>query len=248
MQDQEREFVARVMEMATTKVAYAIERNIASILEDIQSQKKFFGDDGRPGSDKIDVTVVMRVERPLPHCARLAVTSVSWATKVRRKDTDFEAGEVDIDALYLPGMDPIMSGQQKAPAAEYQVKNIREANLLAAAKELGKKVYRACQDKANPNWERTVEEWTGSEWRPALCESIEQAKRVLVAATDLGHIAINANGDLTWRSWQYLVGEGYDVCVEEIHEAYSDPEAYRAAGGLEVKIYDDVQAATALGE
>ena len=53
MQDQEREFVARVMEMATTKVAYAIERNIASILEDIQSQKKFFGDDGRQGRTRL---------------------------------------------------------------------------------------------------------------------------------------------------------------------------------------------------
>lgn len=260
-QDQEREFVSRVCEMAAVKVKYAIERNIPRILEDIQRQQEFFGDNERPGSDKIDVTLSLCVERPLPHYARLTVTGVSWATKVRRKDADFEAGEVDIDAPYLPGMETTMGGKapsQDTPALA-EIENIAEKNLLTAAHDLKKKVYRTCRDWDNPNRARSVDQWTGKEWRTVLCEDKTQAARALTAAEDMGLLVI-AHGLLTTKTVELLSKAGYDIChffsdgvkIADVSlpglykvvygslvpEPYRDQAAYRAAGGLELMIYE----------
>lgn len=262
-QDQEREFVSRVCEMAAVKVKYAIERNIPRILEDIQRQQEFFGDNERPGSDKIDVTLSLCVERPLPHYARLTVTGVSWATKVRRKDADFEAGEVDVDSPFLPGMEETMGDKPKKPVAkEKEEVNIPEKNLLAAAHDLGVKVYRTCRDWDNPNRARSVDQWTGKEWRTVLCEDETQANRALTAAEDMGLLVIE-QGLLTTKTVELLSKAGYDIChffsdgvkIADVSlpglykvvygslvpEPYRDQAAYRAAGGLELMIYDPEQ-------
>lgn len=257
-QDQEREFVSRVCEMAAIKAKYAIERNIPRILEDIQRQQEFFGDNG-PGSDKIDVTLSLCVERPLPHYARLTVTGVAWATKVRRKDADFEAGEVDVDSPFLPGMEETMGDKPKKPVAKEEEVNIREKNLLAAAHDLGVKVYRTCRDWDNPNRARSVDQWTGKEWRTVLCEDKTQAARALTAAEDMGLLVIE-HGLLTTKTVELLSKAGYDIChffsdgvkIADVSlpglykvvygslvpEPYRDQAAYRAAGGLELMIYD----------
>ena len=258
-QDQEREFVSRVCEMAAIKAKYAIERNIPRILEDIQRQQEFFGDNERPGSDKIDVTLSLCVERPLPHYARLTVTGVSWATKVRRKDADFETGEVDVDSPFLPGMEETLAGSPKKPVAKEEEVNIREKNLLAAAHDLGVKVYRTCRDWDNPNRARSVDQWTGKEWRTVLCEDKTQAARALTAAEDMGLLVIE-HGLLTTKTVELLSKAGYDIChffsdgvkIADVSlpglykvvsgslvpEPYRDRAAYRAAGGLELMIYD----------
>jgi hypothetical protein len=199
MGDNNQDFVARVVQMAGRKVGYAVERNIPQVLEDIKRQRELFGDGEEPGADRVDMTVKVSVFRPSENYARLEIDSVTWETKVRRKDNDFVAGEVDGNEPFLPGMDNAMADDhepasppptaitatltlQTDDGAGQREKNLlaaakdigareREKNLLAAAKDIGARVLRSCRDQNNPQQERIIEQWKDGQWQPTLCES-----------------------------------------------------------------------------
>ena len=222
MGDSSQDFMARVVHMAGRKVAYAVERNIPQVLDDIKRQREFFGDADEPGADRIDMTVKVAVIRPSENYARLEIDGVTWATKVRRKDNDFEPGEIDSDAPYLPGLDDTMAGDtaptktartnDKAATKEDASANVREKNLLAAAAEIGARVLRTCRDESNPQRERIIEQWKDGEWQQTLCESIEACKDVGKAAASLGHIIIDGES-LSYESIKNLLVGGIQVCA-----------------------------------
>lgn len=222
MGDNNQDFVARVVQMAGRKVGYAVERNIPQVLEDIKRQRELFGDGEEPGADRVDMTVKVSVFRPSENYARLEIDSVTWETKVRRKDNDFAAGEVDGNEPFLPGMDNTMAGDHEPasppPPAITATLTLqtddgagqREKNLLDAAEDIGARVLRSCRDQNNPQQERIIEQWKDGQWQPTLCESAAACKDAAAAATSMGHLYIDGD-DLDKESIHNLLSAGIDV-------------------------------------
>lgn len=261
MSDQD--FLAQVIDMAGKKVGYAVERNVPLALQDIKRQKEFF-DDETPDADKIEMSIKVAITSPSNRYVRIEVASVTWATKFKRTDRDFEPGEIDSDNPFLPGMDAVMSGKSNtAPEAEYKYETIQEKNLLAAAAEIGARVFRECRDMRNLNCKRSIDEWTGKNWRTALCEDVETVEKALKAAQDTGNIVLQGLGGwLTPASKLLLLSRGYDVIgldknlihvysdkngqlgctpysMNEVPLAYKNIDLYREGGGIDECIYPD---------
>jgi hypothetical protein len=259
MSDSNQDFMARVVQVAGRKVAYAVERNIPLVLEDIRRQQEFFRDAEEEASSRVDLTVKVNVYRPSDNYVRLEVDSVTWATKIRRKDTDFEIGEVDADAPYLPGLDQAIAFNAEWEARLQQSQeDVREKSLLLAASELGLKVLRSCQDPGNPQRLRIIELWKGDEhgWQPTLCESEEACRQVALTASAQGHIVIDGMF-LSQESIQNLLVAEYPVCcyykdqvkVYQLDEQgrlghhvqprdeFRGQDSYRQQGGIESNIY-----------
>lgn len=251
-------FLDQVIALAGRKVGYAVERNMPLVLQDIERQRQLFGDDA-DDAERVEMSVKVDVRHPSEQHFRIEVSSVTWATKFRRVDKDFEPGEIDIDRPYLPGLSDVMAG---APAKQSPYANRQEENFFLAARDLGKRVFRACRDKANPNHARSIDEWDWEEekWKTSLCEDASQAADALKAAVTLENLVLSAQGDIHHQSALLLLDAGYEIC-QLYHEPYEvwewrspdgavntfdkdtlpakyrDITAYRDGGGLESPLY-----------
>lgn len=205
------EFLAKVVELAGVKVGYAVERNIPLVLDDIKRQRELFGDADEPGADRIEMTVKVSVIRPSEYYARLEIDSVTWETKVKRKDNDFEPGEVDSNEPFLPGMADGKKPKGDADDADDRPPvNPREKAILEVAAELGVHALRTCRQKNTPLDDRIIEKWDGKAWQQTLCESVEARTAAGKAASDMGNLYID--GDyLDEDSIATLRAAGYTV-------------------------------------
>jgi hypothetical protein len=260
--------IDEVVSAAGKKAAYAIERHIPQVLRDIRSQQQMaLFDNGN--ADKVEMTLKMTIEHPVPHKATVEVSSVSWVRSFRRKYEGFLPEEIDIKSPMLPLEMPTAEAE-KTPGYETP----EEENLVKAAHELKKDVYRPARPSAGAHWRRIVERWAVGEdgWKSSLCEDEAQASEALCAASDMGHMVL-------WGVYGSLRGErckdgegwfgdavicdllkaGYRICnneegyeykldgtvdTDEIKPKYADYRAYLNGGGLPGEAYPETGDAT----
>lgn len=270
-----KKFIDEVISVAGKKAAYAIGRNIPLVIGDIRRRRGLFIDS--KNEDRIEMTLKMIVEHPRDDKAVIEVASVVWAQSFRRKDDDFLPGEIDAASPMLPGMEGAEQPEEKLERAlaESREENgpvyetLQERNLIQAAHQLGKDVFRASRPAAGQHWKRSVDRWACGEpgWQTSLCEDADQAEAALVAAENLGHIVLR--GELGYFYWNGpsseqimvdLLKAGFAVIRRmddsvtefvltggdlepkihrEVPAVFADQEKYLQGGGLEIYIYPE---------
>jgi len=230
-EDNEKIFIESAGASAGKAVAFAIERNLPMILNDIERYAAVCEDDGSEAR-KMDVVIKVSFYHPRPFALKTTVREVRWARKTTFSDKDFPSEEVDIMQPELPlfenAANDLSMQDDNAPDSYGCYKDeslgthtylgyigsLSMRNLINAARKIGCDIFRPCDWKDTANHERSVLRWNhiSEKWENALCPDVNSVQAVLEAAESAGNLVLTGdNPTITFESSKKLGKEGYGV-------------------------------------
>lgn len=170
--ERDKNFIEQCSTEAAAALNFAITRNMARILDDIEKQTALF-DAVDEAAKTIKACIVIAVTKESQYAAKINVEKVEWTRRFKTVDKDFPEQEVDLDQLKIDFAQPA------APSAEAPGKLTEELqkhgyqsfkNLLAAAREIHMDLFYPCRCRNLPNWKNTVMRYmsANSDWKSSL--------------------------------------------------------------------------------